>query len=240
MTEVTKPQKFLFDLAFDDLVGGKREEQEKPSYSQEQLDEAKRESHEAGLIAGRKEEKEAQQQKAGLLLEDIGKKLDSLTKASTEEWQKQVEHLQQIALVIAHKILPAYVEKYGVDEIETLVSRVVSEMVREPRLVIRVSEDQFDEAKKRIDALTQSHAFAGEIVILGDPTLGRSDCRVEWANGGVERDVKSLWQEIDRVLETIQGTSLSCLLQEEKKVAPPEEAAPPEAESHDPPTGEQT
>ncbi len=47
-------------------------------------------------------------------------------------------------------------------------------------------------------------AYEGKVVILGDADLGPSDCRIEWADGGIERDVRALWEEIDHVLAEVQ------------------------------------
>lgn len=210
MTETTpQPQKFLFNLAFDDEVGcayGEREKA-KPTYSQEQIDAARQESYESGFNAGQKAMMEDQQQRMNVLLAQIDQHIGHLALASVAEWQQQLVQMQQIALVIARKIMPTYVQRYGLEEIETIVARIVSEMGREPRLVIRVSEAQFDEASKRINEITASQAYAGKVVILGDQELGESDCRVEWADGGIERDMRTIWEDIDRVMEEIQTLS---------------------------------
>lgn len=208
MTEVTPPpRKFLFDLAFDDesgLLPCDREKQ-KPTYSQEQLDAARQEGYDAGHKDGQVAAEESQNQRQNELLSHIEQRLAKLAQESAAEWQSQLGQLQSIALVIARKLLPTYVERNGLAEIESIVARVVAEMSREPRLVIRVPEKDFDEISTRINAITASEAYAGKIVILGDPELASSDCRIEWADGGIERDTRAIWDEIDRVLAEVQS-----------------------------------
>lgn len=206
MTDVTQPKKFLFDLAFDSEVVGPAGEREKPkpTYSQEQIDAARQEAYESGFNAGQKAMMEDQQQYQNALLTKIDQGIGHISQAMVAEWQRQLAQLQEIALVIARKIMPTYVERHGLDEIEKIVSKIVAEMAHEPRLVIRVNESQFEDAKTRIEAIAANKAYAGKLVILGDADLGPSDCRVEWADGGVERDLKTLWQEIDRVMEEVQ------------------------------------
>ena len=47
MTEITPPQKFLFNLVFDDETeGGKKEEE--PTFSKEELEAARKESYDKG------------------------------------------------------------------------------------------------------------------------------------------------------------------------------------------------
>ena len=207
MPDTFEVKKFLFDLAFDDLVsdGGVHErEKPKPTFTQEQLEAAQKESYESGVAAGKKAVLESQQQYTNLLLNEMNDKLLDLQKTSQEVWQHQLLDMQQVALVIARKILPRYVEQFGLDEIEAIVEKVIKDMSREPRLVIRVGEAQFDEARDRINKIAEGKAYEGKVVILGDSDLGPSDCRIEWADGGIERDVRSLWEEIDRVLAEVQ------------------------------------
>jgi len=242
MTEITQPQKFLFNLSFDDEVGcplGEREKP-KPTYSQEQIDEARKESYESGFNAGQKAMMEDQQQRMNVLLAQIDQHVGHLAQSSQEEWQTQLGQLQQIALVIARKIMPTYVQRYGVEEIETIVDRIVAEMSREPRLVIRVSENQFDEVSAKINEITANQAYAGKVVILGDADLGESDCRVEWADGGIERDLRMIWEDIDRVMSEIQSAPLEEKAPEPVAAAQPAEPDPapepePEAPKEEPP-----
>lgn len=206
MPEHTEIKKFLFDLAFDDLVdGGTRErEKPKPTFTQEQIDAAQKEGYEQGVAAGKKAVLESQQQYTNLLLTEINDKLLDLHKASREIWQGQLHEMHQVALVIARKIMPRYIERFGLEEVEAIVEKVIRDMSREPRLVIRVGEAQFDDARERINKIAEGKAYEGKVVILGDAELGPSDCRIEWADGGIERDVRTLWDEIDRVLSEVQ------------------------------------
>ncbi len=243
MTEVTPPpRKFLFDLAFDDESGASLpcdREKQKPTYSQEQLDAARQEGYDAGHKDGQIAAQEAQQQRLNELLGHIEQQLAKLTQESASEWQSQLGQLQSIALVIARKILPAYVENNGLAEIEHIVSRVVAEMGRESRLVIRVPESSFDESSARINEIAASQAYAGKIVILGDPELGSSDCRIEWADGGIERDTRAIWDEIDRVLAEVQTSEP--VVEEEVAASPSEpEVAAVAASSEPNATGERT
>ena len=206
MTDQGQARKFLFDLTFDNGMNKKSAEREKPkpTYSQEQLDEAKKLAYEEGLAAGQRAMMEDQQQYLNVLLSQMDQKLSHVLEASKSIWERQLQQCQEIALVIARKIMPSYVARHGIDEVDSIVSKIIGEMGREPRLVFRVNESQFDDAKTRIDAIASQAAYAGKLVILGDPELGPSDCRIEWADGGIERDIKTLWQDIDRVMGEVQ------------------------------------
>lgn len=201
MPDNIEVKKYLFDLAFDDIVeGGPEREKPKPTFTQEQLEAAQKDGYEQGVSAGKKAVLESQQQYTNLLLGEINDKLLDLQKTSESVWQNQLAEMNQVALVIARKIMPRYVEANGLDEITAIVGKVIKDMSREPRLVIRVGEAQFDQTSEEINKIAQSKAYEGKVVILADDQLGPSDCRIEWADGGVERDVRTLWEEIDKIL----------------------------------------
>lgn len=233
-------KKYLFDLTFDSPESRATSERDKPkpTFTEEQLEAAKKEAYAEGAAAGKKAALEDQQQHMNALLTQINKHLAVVIQQSLDEWQRQLAQMQQIALVIARKIMPRYVERNGLDEIEAIITKVVTEMSREPRLVFRVCEAQFDDAKARINAIAEQAAYAGKLVILGDPELGQSECRIEWADGGIERDLKTLWQDIDRVLEEVQALDPLTVSTEPATETPATDTLAPPPQQQAPDSGE--
>lgn len=205
MSEINPVRKFLFDRSFED--GLALEITAPPSFTQEQLEAARQEGHNAGFTEGQKALAENQQQYANVLLAQIDRQLGHLIEASARRWDEHLAQMQEVALVIARKILPAYVAKHGLQEIEAIVTQVIKERGHETRLVVRVSEAQFDTVNASLKTITEREAYAGKIVLLAEPEFGPADCRVEWADGGMERDLKALWQEIDSIMERAQSAA---------------------------------
>ncbi len=225
VTKIENPdaRKFLFDLSFDDDLGrlSKAAERKRPIFTQEQVDAACEEARRVGHAEGMQAAGQSQQQSMNLLLMDIERRLAAVMEESNRQVQDQTQSFQHLALAIAKKILPSYAARHGLGEIASILSKVFAEMGREPRLVFRVCEAQFDEAKARIETLAAQTAYAGKLVILGDPEIGMSECRIEWADGGIERDMKKLWQDIDRVLGETHETALPTIDTESKPQATP-------------------
>ncbi len=42
--------------------------------------------------------------------------------------------------------------------------------------------------REKLDEIARAHGFEGRLVVLGEPGIGAGDCRIEWADGGVNRD----------------------------------------------------
>src|SRR3546814_15720654 len=80
-------------------------------------------------------------------------------------------------------------------------------MIEEPRLVLRVSDGILDLIKPRIDVLTMRSGFAGRVVILAEDGMVDGDCRIEWADGGVERSAARLSTEIEGAVIRDRGSA---------------------------------
>jgi flagellar assembly protein FliH len=189
-------RKFLFERSFDGDLGLDLDEKAKPTFTEEQLDTAKKEAFEEGRRAGEQSAMAAEAQVQTNMLATLGDRFSAALAEAEACWNRQLADLMSVATVIARKIVPVYAEKNGTSEIEAIVARAVEEMGREPRLVVRVPEASFDFLNDRIAKIAEERAFPGKIVVLGP-----SDCKVEWADGGIERDFNRLWQEIDGIME---------------------------------------
>ena len=192
-------RKFLFERSFGD--GSKRgpeneEPKAAPVYTAEQLEQTRAQAHDAGFAEGRK----AMAGEQNAMLEKLGQQFSQLMAQGAEATEKQNESVRTMALAIARKILPDYAEREGLGEIQATIAQIMAEVAREPRLVVRVAESRFDDVSAKVKAIAERQAYAGKVIVLAESSLGPADCRVEWADGGVERDVRSLWQEIDRIM----------------------------------------
>lgn len=197
-------RKFLFDRSFDDATPSSKIEHKQPAkpihYTAEQLEAEKRTAYENGFNAGQSKAEENQQAQLNALMAKIDKQLSSLIASSGEFQQQEIKHAREVAVTIARKIMPSHLNRHGLEEIESVISQVLSERTREPRLVVRVGESCFDELSSRITQLSEQNAYAGKVIVLAEDGLGPSDCRVEWADGGIERDTAALWQTIENIM----------------------------------------
>jgi len=194
-------RKYMFDLSFDDATEVHRAPERKPVVMKpEQIDALKKESYDAGYYAGTKDGKEAQVAEQSAILNRIDQNVSALIKNMDAVTQEQENQIRRLALSIAKKILPAFTSQNGLQEIEALVSDTIRQMGREPRLVVRVHEGEFDALNEKIQAIATQRAFAGKIVILADAEVASGDCRIEWADGGIERNTPVTEKSIEQTL----------------------------------------
>jgi flagellar assembly protein FliH len=191
----------MFERSFDNADVVNRVPERKPVLMKpEQIDALKKESYDAGFAAGKTTGKEEQIAQQTAVLSKINQNTADLIKKIDVIAREQEEQTRRMALAIAKKILPAFTAQNGLQEIEVLVTETLREMAREPRLVVRVSESEFDVLNEKIQAIATQRAFPGKIVILADADVASGDCRIEWADGGIERNTSATTDSIEQTL----------------------------------------
>jgi flagellar assembly protein FliH len=193
-------QKFLFDVSFDSQPGARSRgpvTPAEPKISRADLAAAEAAARAAGHAAGMQEAVAAHEQRVADAIAALGDRAATLLSDSAAT-QRQSELLAiELTRTIVGKLFPALARRTGLAEVAALVTQCMREAVDEPRLVLRVPDALFEAAQQHIAPLAVSTGYPGRLVILGDEALAGSDCRVEWADGGAERDTARTWQEIE-------------------------------------------
>lgn len=195
-------RKFMFDRSFDNAGGPVHPARDRRpvTLTYEQLEAIKKEAHVAGFTAGRNAAAEDQAKHLNTTVDKIGSTVGRLIADAEANRPQQEARLREAALAIARKVLPDFSQRHGLQEIEAVVAGVIGEMTGEPRLVVRINDAQFDAVDAALKAVTEKQGYAGKIVLIADAEVKTNDCRVEWADGGVERNLDALWQSLTKTL----------------------------------------
>jgi len=200
-TPATAPRKFLFDRPFDPAAVAARPPERKPiTLKPEQFDALKQESHDAGFAAGHKAAQDAQDRQMQATLDQIDARLAEMIGALQSMRAQNDAAMRQLALAIVHKILPSLVARSGTDEIESLLATALGDMANEPRLVIRVHDSMTSELEKKIQEIVAQKAYAGTVIVIGESAMAVGDCRIEWADGGVERNAEATLEAATKIV----------------------------------------
>jgi len=106
----------------------------------------------------------------------------------------------KLAHSIGSHLANRLMEKHPLGEVEAVIQEALALCIGEPRLVIRVSDQTMEVLKEKLDTLSQQAAFPGKIILLGEQSLGPSDCLIEWADGGIERRVADIEDDIHTLM----------------------------------------
>jgi flagellar assembly protein FliH len=102
---------------------------------------------------------------------------------------------------IVAKLVPGLAAKDPLAEVKAFATKCLHEAIDEPRVVLRVAEEIYEPLRERLDTLAAATGYAGRIVLLADDAIAAGDARVEWADGGAERNLAGQSAEITELLE---------------------------------------
>ncbi|MDP9127715.1 MAG: FliH/SctL family protein, partial [Pseudomonadota bacterium] len=195
MADTPPVRKFLFNKPFDDAPtsprpAGAPPERKPVTLKPEQLDALEKDAYEKGYAEGKRTGLDEQAQQLIGMLDQVQGHMAQLHENISALHASHEVQLRGAILAIAKKLLPDFTSRHGVQEIEALLTSAIGDMLHEPRLVVRVHETQFDDVNTKIHEITVQKAYAGKVVVLADAGVHPGDCRVEWADGGIERNTQ--------------------------------------------------
>ncbi len=189
---------FMFDESFDLASLKAKEEKAAQMFSESELTATRESAYQQGLVEGRAAAAKESSEHQARLLQHVEQLMKRFADDVWKIYGQQKQAASEVALTIVRKLLPEYVKKFGTQEMLSSIEASVAEMIHEPRLVLRVPDAQFEFMTKEVNEMATRLGYGGKIVVLADNTLGEHDCRMEWADGGMERNVNLTWSEIER------------------------------------------
>jgi flagellar assembly protein FliH len=183
-----------------------------PSFSEEQLKAAERDGYKKGFVEGtqegRKQAESAQADVERALSETAARFAHSLTPLFADH-QRMVteirEHMPKIAL--ARKVAGRALDANAGEVIADMAAAACETMVGEHKLSITVHESMADCLTDKLARLAPSLPASTDIEILRDQHIPPADCRIEWNQGGMERNTSQLWQQIDKAVDNLVLTA---------------------------------
>lgn len=216
--------KFLFDTSFDveDAPAPAAAEAvtaapppppapPEPSFDAADLAAARQEGHAEGFAAGEATALASVDKAAADTLAVLGRSLATFAGELADDHAARARLMLETSLAALRRLMPELARRGGLGEIEGLLQQTLAELRDESRIVVRLNDQMLDGLRGRLDAVAQQAGFEGRLVLLADEEIAPGDCRIEWADGGVERLAKRVWDDIEaavgRALATSPGTA---------------------------------
>lgn len=95
----------------------------------------------------------------------------------------------EVAVAVGRKLAPALIAREPLAEIAALARDCFRHIVASPHVVVRVNDALYASTRDRLDEIVRTSGFEGRLVILAEPDIAAGDCRIEWADGGVTRNL---------------------------------------------------
>jgi flagellar assembly protein FliH len=187
--EMGAPAKYLFDVDFAAGTGSRRAGSAISLAEHAlKLAEAETAAHRQGYADAQADARlETDRCMAGAM-ERIAANLDEANRAlKSIETRLECEAVE-VAVAVARKLAPALIAREPFAEISALASGCFRELVSAPHIAVRVNDALYASAREKLEDIVRANHFQGRLVVLAESDIAIGDCRIEWADGGVNRD----------------------------------------------------
>ncbi len=193
------PAKFMFETDFTPGGGEK-----KPLIGLDEhaakLKEAEADAFARGFQQGANEARAEAEKRAAAALERIVSAVTTLHSQLSAVGAKLEIEAVEVAVAVAKKLAPELLAHQPLAEIATLATDCFRNLVKCPHVVVRVNDKLHEIARDKLDELIRRCSPDTQLVVLAEPDIAVGDCRIEWADGGVERDSAAIAAVIDEAV----------------------------------------
>jgi len=176
--------KYLFD---EDFATG-----EKPTISVVEAErrraDAESVAYRKGFAAAQDQAKSETAQKVAAAIAVIADAMARIEKGLAGIESRLESEAVEVAVAVGGKLAPELISRQPFAEVAALATDCFRHLVKTPHVAIRVAPDLYDEAKQKLEEIAAGRGFEGRLMVLSEAGLAAGDCRVEWADGGVNRD----------------------------------------------------
>lgn len=184
-----------------------------PSFTEAELETAKREARQAGYLEGMEEGRKVTQSEQADIERQLSEGLQQFVDAVQPVFmhysqiaEKTQATMPQMALAIAQKIAGAALEHNSQEQVTQLVMQYVKLIEEKPNLTIAVEQRCVKLLEEKLAALAPNAESSPAITVREDANLAAGDFRISWADGLMQRDTASIMQQLT---EKIDAMSLS-------------------------------
>lgn len=210
------------------------------------------EGQQVGLTEGQ-QERFALDQQLATALESTISQLTTLVSEYQAKLKETYENVTLMAVEIARKIAGDALRDDPMPRIETMVRECVSQMMKEPKIIVNVHTSLFDIMQQKLHVISQEKGLGDAISVEENAALAPADCKIDWQDGGALLDTAHMWREIEKVVGYerpempepseihTEKSPIEAVEEEntvEEKTPPETEATPPEEASQEDPAPE--
>ncbi len=194
-----QPVRFTFDVDMGSRPGERRSSLSDTALA-DLLAEARREGHAEGLAEGERTATARAEKQVAASAEALAGKVAAMAATIDDARKQSTAEAVNLALSIARKLAGRMIAAQPTAEIEALIAECLQSLEGVPHLVIRCEPMLADRVRDIATSRISHSGFTGRLVVLGDPDIAIGDARLEWADGGVVRDIRQLSADIDAAI----------------------------------------
>jgi flagellar assembly protein FliH len=198
MTMRAAPAKFMFENDF--APGGERKPLVTLDEHAAKLKEAEAAAYARGFAQGSSEARAEAEQRSLAVIERIATAMSALDQQIQAVEAKFETEAVEVAVAVAKKLAPELVSQEPFAEIAALAIGCFRNLVKCPHVVVRVNDALHETARSTLDEIVRRLSPDTKLVLLAEPEIALGDCRIEWADGGIDRDTAAIAAAIDEAV----------------------------------------
>lgn len=233
---MVRTKAFSFDEIFDeDIIAERRAAEDArqraeedaaanapPTYTVEELEEARASALAQGRQEGMADAMASIEQQVSVTVDGLFGKLGQLFQEHNA-WREGIQRDSiTLATSIMRRLAPDLVRGTELPQIERVINDAFQFLTEQPKVIVRVAAELEEPFRDKVHLMATRVGYEGEVVLVGDPELEATDCRISWSAGAVERSLDETWQRIDELVER----TVSSLPGRQASEAEPEDARP--------------
>lgn len=195
---------FAEDVASPDDDYIQPQQPPEPSYNQEDLDEAVKKAYDEAYAKGKEEALAEANAAQNELLNEIKNQLSLIFVGLDGQLESMEEDGLRFFTTCLRKVLPTIDSTVALPELKKFLQDNFANLRNQKTLAFFLAPDMAKSVAPLIEKVAEQNDFEGKISIHKDENLSASDCRIEWKDGYVERDVAKLLDKIDELLANNQ------------------------------------
>jgi flagellar assembly protein FliH len=192
------PAKFLFETDFRSGA------ESKPSISLDdhgaRLKQAEAAAFARGYEQGAAEARAEAEKRSLAMIERIATAMNALDRQLATVEAKLETEAVEVAVAVAKKLAPELLAQEPFAEIAALAIGCFRNLVKCPHVVVRVNDALHETAREKLDEIVRRCSPDTKLVLLAEPEIAPGDCRIEWADGGIDRDSAAVAAAIDEAV----------------------------------------
>lgn len=171
------------------------------TYTEEEVAEKENKARSEGYEAGYKQAKSEQEAERNKLLSEINNHLMMLSADMDSRDKAENNQIISLSKEIIHKLIPVIEKTQAEKLVKSFLEKNFSQFKNESKLAFYFHPETIPYVQEEIARLANIHDYEGKISLHKDEKMQVSDCRVEWENGGVERNSTKMLDKTDKIFE---------------------------------------
>ena len=191
------PAKFLFETDFRPGAADTKPVTLGLEEHAARIKEAEAAAFARGFDQGASEARAEADKRSGAIIERIATTMNVLDKQLAAVEAKFETEAVEVAVAVAKKLTSKLMEHEPFAEIAALASECFRNLVKCPHVVVRVNDALHEAAREKLDEIIRRCTPDTRLIVLAEPEIAPGDCRIDWADGGVDRDSAAIAAAID-------------------------------------------